>query len=324
LPGHLLVQHLIMDIDTYERLGLCRTLWDRPVDFSVNGRSNMEIMAALDTVADRRYLPCPEAGEPAPAPAGAVSRFDDWRSVEAYPGTTRELWVYVPTAGLGNQAPGVIVFQDGGAYLDPAGPVRATAVLDWMIRAGELPPMVGVFINPGRPVGLAPAEAPANLDAQRQRSVEYDSCTETYVRFLLGEVLPFVEAEIGTPLSADPTRRLIVGISSGGICAFNAAWHAPLGFGRVLSHCGSFTNIRGGHNLSYLVRTTPRKPIRVFLQSGEGDADILYGNWPIANKDMAAALAFAGYEMRFEFGEGGHSLRHGGAVFSESLRWLLA
>ena len=37
---------------------------------------------------------------------------------------------------------------------------------------------------------------------------------------------------------------------------------------------------------------------------------------------MAKALAFAGYEHKFVFGEGGHTLRHGGSVFAESLRWF--
>ena len=122
--------------------------------------------------------------------------------------------------------------------------------------------------------------------------------------------------------SEDPTERTICGISSGGICAFNAAWHFPEQFGRVLSHCGSFTNILGGHNYPYLVRSTPRKPLRVFLTSGRRDADIVTGSWPLANQAMAAALAFAGYDYRFEFGEGGHNLRHGGALFAEALRWL--
>jgi enterochelin esterase family protein len=313
-----------MDVADFEQLGLSRSLWDLTADFTVNGRSNMEILAALDTEADRRYLPCPEAGEAAAAPAGCITHYPDWRSEHSYPETSRELWVYQPSTGLsGDAVPGVIVFQDGAGYLDPAGPVRATAVLESMIGAGELPPTVAVFVNPGRPIGPAGAESPMSLAAQRQRSIEYDSCNDTYVRFLENEVLPFVESEIGTRLTSDPARRLIGGISSGGICAFNAAWHAPDAFGRVLSHCGSFTNIRGGHNFPYLVRTTPRKPIRILLQSGEGDADILYGNWPNANRDMAAALAFAGYQLRFEFGVGGHSLRHGGSIFADSLRWLL-
>ena len=71
-----------------------------------------------------------------------------------------------------------------------------------------------------------------------------------------------------------------------------------------------------------MIRTTERKPIRVFLQIGEADAAIPLGDWPIANKTMANAFEYAGYDYRFEFGKGGHSLRHGGALFAESLRWL--
>ena len=45
----------------------------------------------------------------------------------------------------------------------------------------------------------------------------------------------------------------------------------PRGFNRVISHVGSFTNIRGGHNFPWLIRNTPRKPIQVFLQSDKND-----------------------------------------------------
>ena len=94
-------------------------------------------------------------------------------------------------------------------------------------------------------------------------------------------------------------------------------------FGRVLTHCGSYTNIRGGHNYPTLViTTTPLKPIKVLLQSGTNDLKIPLGNWPLANQTMAWALEYAGYDTRFVFGEGSHSFRHGGAIFADSLRWL--
>ena len=56
----------------------------------------------------------------------------------------------------------------------------------------------------------------------------------------------------------------------------------------------------------------------------QNDLDNLFGNWPLANQQMAAALQFAGYQHRFEFGTGGHNLRQGGALFAETLRWLNA
>lgn len=312
-----------MDIETYIAHGLDRSLWDLEPGLEVNGRSNAEITAALDTPGDRQYTPCPEA-HPAPGvPRGALLHVENWNGSRIYPGTVRDFWVYVPDAlDRTAQPPALMVFQDGAAYLDPEGPVRATKVFDSLLASDEVPPVVGVFVNPGRP----PRTNDANTDglrAMRQRSIEYDSCTPAYGRFLAEDVLPLVEQKIGRRLTTDPARRVICGISSGGICAFNVAWHAPESFGRVLSHCGSFTNIRGGHNYPYLVRTTARKPIRVLLQSGVDDADILYGSWPLANQAMASALSFAGYDHRFVFGAGGHSLRHGGATFADSLRWLL-
>ena len=65
----------------------------------------------------------------------------------------------------------------------------------------------------------------------------------------------------------------------------------------------SFTNIRGGHNYPAIIRHTPRKPLaKVYLQSGEYDIDNVHGSWPLANKEMFAALAFAGYDVKLEFG----------------------
>ncbi len=37
---------------------------------------------------------------------------------------------------------------------------------------------------------------------------------------------------------------------------------------------------------------------------------------------MAAALKFTKYDYKFEFGDGGHNGKHGGAILPESLRWL--
>jgi enterochelin esterase-like enzyme len=105
-------------------------------------------------------------------------------------------------------------------------------------------------------------------------------------------------------LTDDPQRRAICGISSGGICAWTVAWERPDMFRRVLSHVGSFTNIRGGHDCEARIRKTPRKPIKVLLQGGSGDLDNEHGHWPLANQQMAAALKYKGYDYRFEFGEG--------------------
>lgn len=266
----------------------------------------------LVVLGDRQYNPCPEASLSDSTPNGWFHRIAEWSDSEIYPGTTRAISIYKsPNISDRDEPRAFAFFNDGDGYLWRQGDVRATYVFDTLTANGELPPIVAVFVNPGA--------CPEHPD---QRSIEYDTINSTFVEFIRKEITPLVETTAQVELTTDPTRRLICGISSGGICAFNAAWHSPETFGLVLSHCGSFTNIRGGHNYPSIIRRSPRKPLRVFLQSGEGDLNIVPGSWPIANQDMAAALEFAGYDYEFKFGEGGHSLRHGGAIFADSLRWL--
>ena len=325
-----------MDVETYRALGL-----DQPTPDEVNGRSNRDVLTALNHQDDLSYKVCEEATADV-GTRGTYHKFEAWQSQQCYPGTERNIGVYVPRMD-GPQAdksnvdrpvtdrPGtdrddhlnLIVFNDGAGYASLSGQIRATRVLDTLIANGELQPTVGVFINPGVPSGDDnPSASTEYTPAMVQRSFEYDSLTPHYGKFLLEEVLPFVTDELDLQLSQDPRDRAVCGISSGGICAFSVAWFHTESFQRVISHCGSYTNIRGGHNYPYLVQTTPRKPLRVYLQSGQNDAQTLFGHWPTANMAMAEALSYAGYDYRFEFGQGGHSLRHGGRCFADTLRWL--
>jgi hypothetical protein len=132
-------------------------------------------------------------------------------------------------------------------------------------------------------------------------------------------------AAAGVRLTDDPALRSICGISSGGICAFTVAFERPDLFRRVLSHVGSFTDIRGGDHYPSLVRQTKEspKPIRVFLQAGEHDLDNRHGHWWLSNLSMEKALAFSGYDHKLVGGIGGHNGKHGGAILPESLQWLM-
>ena len=62
--------------------------------------------------------------------------------------------------------------------------------------------------------------------------------------------------------------------------------------------------------------------VRVVLQDGSNDLNIRPGNWWLANQQMADSLDFAGYDYRKVWGDGGHSLEHGGAIFPDTMRWL--
>ncbi len=311
-----------MDIDTYRLLKL-----DQPGPTAVNGHSNKDVEAALNHAGDGAYHPCPEAFPDSALPTGRTIALKDWRS-EHYPGTSRRIWIHLPAnISAGAQELGLILFNDGQIYVDNAGAARATKVLDSLHASGDIRPTVGVFVMPGRPDDVNPdwkawSEVEWNATAE-QRSIEYDSLRPDYAEFLHSELLPFVETRAEIQLTSDPQRRIICGASSGAISAFTCAWQFPEWFARVLSHVGSYTNIKGGHNYPWLIRSSPRKDIRVFLQSGSNDAATLFGDWPLANQTMANALGYAGYDYRFEFGSGGHSIAHGGALLADSIRWLL-
>ena len=259
----------------------------------------------------------PESERQEGVPRGEVTRYVH-KSTGVFAGTIREYWVYVPAQYDGKTDAALMVFQDGHAYVSEKGDFRVPIVFDNLIHAGAMPVTVGVFVNPGHRAEELPKPGWGGKD---NRSVEYDTLSGDYARFLLEELLPEVQKHVR--ISADPSRRAIAGISSGGICAFTAAWEHPDAFGKVLSHVGSFTNIRGGHVYPALIRKTkPRKPIRVFLQDGSNDLDNEHGNWWLANQQMAKALEFAGYDYRFVGGDGGHNGKHGGAILPDSLRWL--
>ncbi len=256
------------------------------------------------------YTTHPDSVAKPGVPKGKLTAMPKWSS-QVFEGTTRDWWVYVPAQSKPEAPAAVMVFQDGGGYRD-----FVPTVFDNLIAAGEMPVTVGIFLNPGTFEG-----------GRSNRSFEYDTLSDQYARFLLEEILP--EVEKTTKLRHDPAGRAIAGISSGGICAWTVAWERPEEFGKVLSWVGSFTNIasgksgrEGGHNYEAMIRKTPKKPIRVFLQDGSHDLDNANGNWPLANQQMAKSLAFAGYDSRFVFGEGFHSNRHGRAILPDSLRWL--
>jgi enterochelin esterase family protein len=271
------------------------------------------LAAALPPAADDYALGADSQEQPG-VPKGTVEEFS-WKESRVYPGTERKCWIYLPAGVDQAKEYPLIVFQDGGGAVNPKGQFRATIVLDNLIHKGEIPAMVALFIDPG----TVPAVTSAGK-SRSTRSFEYDTPDGTYAKFLIDEMLP----EVGkrAKISPVPENRAVVGISSGGICAFTVGWFRPDAFRKVISGIGSFTNIRGGVWYPAAIRKTERKPLRIFLQEGDKDLDNVHGNWPLANHDMTQALAFAGYDHKAVFGTEGHSGKHLGSILPDALRWL--
>jgi enterochelin esterase-like enzyme len=257
-----------------------------------------------------------------------------------YDGMKSEYWVYVPAQYDPKIPAALMVFQDGARYIKRDGNNPVLNVIDNLIAQKKVPVMICVFINPG--------EIPPSPDTptfqfvktysdkwhrtlqDSMRSTLYDTVSDRYPRFLRDEILAELEARYS--IRKDAYSRAITGLSSGGICAFNAAWQMPEVFSRVLSWIGSFTSIQwkedpanrdGGQDYPDKVLREPKRNIRVWLQDGSQDLETdKYGSWPLANIRLANVLQLKEYDFHLSFGTGTHNSGHGAAEFPAEMIWL--
>ena len=256
----------------------------------------------------------PDSKRQSDVPQGTVHTYT-WDTSRVFSGTYREFHVYVPAQYDATRPAALMVFQDGTKYADPSNWFRIPIVFDNLIHQGDMPVTIAILIDPGSKV-TGPGERPDRAN----RSREYDAVTDAYSRFLIEEIIPEVAKQYNLTDKAE--YRAICGTSSGAICAFTAAWMRPDYFGKVLSGNGTFVNILGGHQYPSMIRTTPAKPIRVFIQDGANDLNNQYGDWFLANQQMVSALKFKGYDVKAVWGVEGHNPREFGPYLPHSLRWL--
>ncbi len=213
---------------------------------------------------------------------------------KVFPGTVRDVTVFIPAQYDGSKPACVYVKTDG---YNP----REKTFMEKLIATKEMPVTIGVFVR----TGTLPAPMKGTLD-RRNRCFEYDGVGDNQVRFLVDELLPFVAKEFDLKLSSDGNDRCVSGGSSGGISAWNTAWERPEAFSRVYCASGSFVAFRGGHEFPTLVRKFEAKPIRTFMTTGMRDMENAAGDWLLIDQEMDKALKFAGYDYQFRIIDGGH------------------
>ncbi|MEZ5403086.1 MAG: alpha/beta hydrolase-fold protein [Bryobacteraceae bacterium] len=232
-----------------------------------------------------------------------------------YPGMKSDYWIYVPAQYDGSTAVAFMIWQDGQGLVNREMPTRAQIVWDNLTHEKRIPVMIHILVAPGM------------IGDRRMRSVEYDTMNDTYVKFIRDEIVP--EVAKNYKLREDGYSHAIAGNSSGGICAFNAAYTHPEYFTRVLSRVGSFTSIQwqpgvldGGNVYPFKIRKEPKKNIRAWLQDGSGDLENNHGSWPMQNVAMANSLKMKEYDFHFVWGNGSHSGSAGNAELPEEMIWL--
>lgn len=257
-----------------------------------------------------------------------------------YDGMKSEYWVYVPAEYDPKTPAAVMVFQDGQWYTDRDGNIPVLDAIDNLIAQKKIPVMICIFISPGD-VTDSPgtptykfvkghSEKWQRTLKDAMRSTLYDTVSDRYARFLRDEILADVGAKYN--LRKDAYSHAITGLSSGGICSFNAAWQIPDEFGRVISWIGSYGSIQwredpnvldGGQDYPDKILREPKRNIRVWLQDGSNDLEQdRWGSWPLSNLRMANALKLKGYDFHLSFGKGTHNPGQGAAEFPEEMIWL--
>jgi enterochelin esterase family protein len=246
---------------------------------------------------------------------------------KVYPGTSHTYWVYVPAQYDKAKPASLMIFNDGQAFKDEKGNIRAQNVVDNLIYRREIPVMFCVFINPGR-MPEQPEPSPKDWgDRSTNRPAEYNTPDDKYAKIICDELLPALQKEYN--ISKDPEQRGIGGASSGAIAAFMVAWERPDEFRKVISIVGSFVNLRGGHVYPERVAAADKKPIRAFFQDGRNDnrGQSKGGydpkrDWFLQNVRLVEAMTKKGYDVNYTWGIGLHGTKQGGAILPDMMRWL--
>jgi enterochelin esterase-like enzyme len=247
---------------------------------------------------------------------------------KVYPGTAHTYWVYVPAQYDKAKPASLMIFNDGQAFKDEKGNIRAQNVMDNLIYRREIPVMIGVFINPGK-TPEQPEPTPMNWgDRNTNRPTEYNTPDDKYAKIICDELLPALQKDYN--ISKNPDHRGIGGASSGAIAAFMVAWERPDEFRKVISMVGSFVNLRGGHVYPERVAESEKKPIRVFFQDGRNDnrgqgkggSYDPKRDWFLQNVRLVEAMTKKGYDVNYSWGIGLHGTKQGGAILPDMMRWL--
>ena len=283
------------------------------------------VLGELDTAYTAKYCDLysfPEIAKEKPGvPKGTVTKYH-FESPRNYPGIPHNAWVYVPAQYDGTTPAKLLLLTDGDWYLEdsPYVELNLPVLLDNMIHEGKIPVTIALMVDYGAFGPGNPAYRYGAFWANDNRSAEYDSVDERYANFIVDEVMPV--ALKGLNISENIYDRASVGQSSSAVGAFCLAWHRNDAFGTVLSLNGSYGNIRGAWAIPHAIRRQ-KKNIRTLLLTSKRDADLVFGNWYLANYAMAAGFEYSGYEYVFGVGKGGHGIWcH--RLMPEMLEWAFA
>lgn len=223
-------------------------------------------------------------------PQGAVRHH---RMRSAILNSERDVWVYLPPGYAADCAPyRMLLLFDGWAYLHW---IPTPTILDNLLAADRLPPMVAVLVNNG--------------DARTR--VHELACSPLFADFVARELVPWIRHEYH--VTVDPQGAIVGGSSLGGLAAAFIGLRHPDAFGQVLCQSGSFWWAPADdHEAEWLTRqfvSTPRAPLRMYLEAGLQELwsrSASGSNLLVATRHLRDVLRAKGYVVHHAEFNGGH------------------
>ncbi len=229
-------------------------------------------------------------------------------------GNERKVWIYTPPGYSIQKEPyGLVILFDGGLYVSPVF-LATPEVLDNLLEAGRIPPMIAVFVG----------------NVNREQDLP---CNERFVSYVAEELVPWVHRSYH--VSADPSKCIVGGSSYGGLAAAYCGLRRPDLFGNVLSQSGSYwwypecqrgeADVEPGW-LIRRYRDTDRMSLRFYLDVGvlERSPDPRYPDQVAVNRHMRDVLLSKGYPVRYAEYNGGHDYACWAGTLPDGLVYLAA
>ena len=227
-------------------------------------------------------------------PGVAKGRVEQTTFASKLLGTTREVWIYTPpgfdSLASGEGLPLLLTF-DGGEYVES---VPTPTILDNLIAAKRIAPMVAVFV--GSPEGQRDIELGAN---------------PRHAEFIATELVPWVRSRVR--ITSSPARNVVAGSSLGGLAAAFVATRHPELFGNVLSQSGAFmysaADDPNAERLTRDIAAAPRKEVAFYLEAGIFEAGRFMKGVDLltSNRHLRDTLRAKGYRVTYTEFAGGHS-----------------
>lgn len=223
------------------------------------------------------------------------------------------LCIYTPHNYTNTETYPLLLYFDPWTYTQV---IPTPTILDNMIAAGKLPPMIAVLFG----------------HIKREERMREMAFYEPFFQCIMQELLPYIQAHHS--ITTDPAHSIVGGSSVGGIAAMYSGLRYPARFGNILSHTGSFQagppQDKAYQRIEEMLQQHSHSHQHFYLDVGILERNIMGFGMPdggpsalASNRAMHALLQAKGYNVTYWEYPGGHDLLWGSPTLAAGLQALI-